>query len=54
MKRQRPNAAMANEVSMSRIKANMLIYATLTIGHGSMILFSLFLFLGSFTLINLG
>ncbi|MGD0822548.1 MAG: isoprenylcysteine carboxylmethyltransferase family protein [Desulfomonilia bacterium] len=54
MKRQRPDAAMANEVTMSRFKAYMLIYATLTIGHGSMILFSLFLFLGSFTLIDLG
>ena len=39
---------------MSRIKANMLIYATLTIGLGSMILLSLFLFLGSFTVIDLG
>ena len=39
---------------MSRFKATMLIYATLTIGHGSLILFLLFLFLGSFTLINLG
>jgi hypothetical protein len=39
---------------MSRFKANILIYATLTIGLGSMILFSLFLFIGSFTVIDLG
>jgi len=39
---------------MSRIKATMLFYATLTIGLGSMIMFSLFLFLGSFTVIDLG
>ena len=38
---------------MSRFKANMLIFATLTIGYSSLILFSLFLFLGSFTVIDL-
>ncbi len=54
MKRQRPNAATANEVSMGRFKANMLIYATMSFGLGSLMLFSLFLFLGSFTVIDLG
>jgi methanethiol S-methyltransferase len=54
MKRQRPDAATANEVSMSRFKANMLIYATLTVGYSSVILILLFLFLGSFTVIDLG
>ncbi len=39
---------------MSRIKATMLIYATMSFGLGSLIMFSLFLFLGSFTLIDLG
>jgi protein-S-isoprenylcysteine O-methyltransferase Ste14 len=45
---------MAAEISRSRIKASVLIYATLTIGLGSFIMFSLFLFLGSFTVIDLG
>ncbi len=39
---------------MSRFKAMMLIYATLTIGLGSLILFTLFLFIGPFTVIDLG
>jgi methanethiol S-methyltransferase len=54
MKSQRTEEAPVIEVTMSRLKANMLIYATLTVGLGSMILFALFLFLGSFTLIDLG
>ncbi|HVN72506.1 MAG TPA: isoprenylcysteine carboxylmethyltransferase family protein [Desulfomonilia bacterium] len=45
---------MADEMLHGRIKASVLIYATLTIGLGSFIMFSLFLFLGSFTLLNLG
>jgi protein-S-isoprenylcysteine O-methyltransferase Ste14 len=45
---------MAIEVTMSRIKAKILIYATMSFGLGSLMLFSLFLFLGSFTLIDLG
>ncbi len=39
---------------MSRIKANILIYATMSFGLGSLMLFSLFLFLGSFTILDLG
>ncbi len=54
MKSQRPDTATSVEVSKSRFKANMLIYATLTIGYASVILFTLFLFLGSFTVIDLG
>jgi methanethiol S-methyltransferase len=54
MKSQKPDAATAGEVTMGRFKAKMLIYATMTVGLGSLILFSLFLFLGSFTLIDLG
>jgi methanethiol S-methyltransferase len=45
---------MAIEVTMGRIKANILIYATMSFGLGSLMLFSLFLFLGSFTLIDFG
>ena len=45
---------MAIEVTMSRIKAKILIYATMSFGLGSLMLFALFLFLGSFTLIDLG
>jgi methanethiol S-methyltransferase len=54
VKKQRPDAAMAIEVTMSRIKAKILIYATMTFGLGSLMLFLLFLFVGSFTLIHLG
>ena len=39
---------------MRRMKAKTLIYATMFFGLGSIMLFSLFLFLGSFTLIDLG
>ena len=45
---------MAIEVTMSRIKANILIYATMSFGLGSLMLFYLFLFLGSFTILDLG
>ena len=45
---------MAIEVTMSRIKATILIYATMSFGLGSLMLFSLFLFLGSFTILDLG
>jgi methanethiol S-methyltransferase len=45
---------MAIEVTMSRIKAKILIYATMSFGLGSLMLFYLFLFLGSFTILDLG
>jgi protein-S-isoprenylcysteine O-methyltransferase Ste14 len=54
VKRQRPDTAKAIEVTMSRIKAKILIYATMSFGLGSLMLFYLFLFLGSFTILDLG
>jgi methanethiol S-methyltransferase len=51
---QRPDVIMAVEVTMRKMKANMLIYAALTIGLGSFVMFALFLFMGSFTVIDFG
>jgi methanethiol S-methyltransferase len=45
---------MAIEATMGRIKAKILIFATMSFGLGSLMLFSLFLFMGSFTIIDLG